>query len=243
MSRSVLVGKDRRRHPSASLSERAYSAIRERIFRGELRPGAELRRRQLATELKMSLLPVSTALQRLESDGLIETRPRVGTRVRVPTLQDIREHHVVREGLESQSARLFVENASHQERQELLRMAEHMDILFNRAAAGDRDPEFLFAVHNYHFQLHLRIAECTGCGALRAIIERNHVLEFNWLYDIWAYDVAARAPVITPRFHRDLVEVLVGDDPEAADAAMRHHIRSSLQNLLHVMELTAQRSD
>src|SRR5437879_2002130 len=60
----------------------------------------------------MSLLPVSEALQRLENDGVVESVPRVGTRVCLPTPQDIRERYEIREALESQSARLFAEKAS-----------------------------------------------------------------------------------------------------------------------------------
>ena len=60
----------------------------------------------------MSLLPVAEAIQRLATDGLVESRPRIGTRVCLPTAQDIRERYEVREALESQSARLFAEKAS-----------------------------------------------------------------------------------------------------------------------------------
>ena len=49
----------------------------------------------------MSTLPVSEALQRLQNEALIETVPRVGTSVRIPTPQDVRGFYVVREALES----------------------------------------------------------------------------------------------------------------------------------------------
>jgi len=214
-------------HQPDSLSERAYLVIRDHILKGELALGAALSRRKLAAELGMSLLPVAEALQRLEGDGLVESRPRIGTRVCLPTAQDIREHYEVREALESQAARLFAEKASVRERLELQRMAEHMDALFNRCASGDNDPEFLFAVHSYHLQLHLRIAECTGCRALRQAIEKNHVLVFNWLYDI-----AARRPPLPPRFHHDLLEAISKNDPEEADRVMRQHIRYGLDSVV-----------
>ena len=67
----------------------------------------------------MSVVPVSDALQRLSSEGLVESWPRVGTRVRIPTAQDIRGHYVVREALESQSARLFAQKSSPEERAEI----------------------------------------------------------------------------------------------------------------------------
>ena len=94
---------------TVSLSEQAYSVIRDRILKGEIALGAPLSRRRLAAELGMSLLPVSEALQALESDGLVESRPRVGTRVCFPTVEEIRERYQVREALESQAARLYAE--------------------------------------------------------------------------------------------------------------------------------------
>jgi DNA-binding GntR family transcriptional regulator len=216
-----------------SLSERAYIIIRERILRGELRLGAPLSRRKLAIELGMSLVPVAEALQRLEGEGLIESKPRVGTRVYMPTVQDIRERYVVREALESQSARLFSEKASTRERTELCRMAEHIDALFNRRPSAQDDPEFLYQVQNYHFQLHMRIAECTGCRPLIKLIEQTHVLVFNWVWDL-----AAKRPSLPPRFHRELVEVLVNTDPEASDSAMRKHIRHGLDGIVRALEPT-----
>ena len=91
----------------ASFTERAYLAIREKILRGELTLGEPLSRRGLATKLGMSVLPVNEALQRLEAEHLVESRPRAGTRVRFPTTRDIEESYIVREALEVQSARLF----------------------------------------------------------------------------------------------------------------------------------------
>ncbi len=193
-------------------------------MRGELALGAVLSRRKLATEFGMSLLPVSEALQRLENEGLVESKPRVGTRVRVPSLQDVRERYVVREALECQSARLFAEQATPQERQELQRMAEHTDVLFNQAATGHADPEFMYQVHSYHFSFHMRVAEYGRCGALREAIEKNQVLIFNWLYD-----VAAHRRALPPRFHRELTAVLCGGDPDAAEKAMRDHVRWGLE--------------
>ena len=60
----------------------------------------------------MSVLPVSEALRRLEEDGLVESRPRAGTRVRVPSESDVRDLYELREALESQAARLFAERAT-----------------------------------------------------------------------------------------------------------------------------------
>ena len=215
-------------HEPASLAQQAYLAIRERILKGDLALGAALSRRKLAVELGMSLLPVAEALQRLEGEGLVESRPRIGTRVCRPTPEDIRERYEVREALESQAARLFAEKASPAEKSELREMAERMDELFNGCFNGRvNDPESLYNIHSYHAELHLRIAACAGCRLLSQALERNHVLIFNWLYD-----VAAERPPLPPRFHCDLIEAISQGDPEAADRAMRFHVRYGLQSIL-----------
>lgn len=219
------------RSEAGSLAEQAYHFIRERILRGDLRLGTALSRRKLAAELGVSLVPVSEALQRLEAEELVESKPRVGTRVYLPTAQDIRERYIVREALEAQSARQFSEKASSDERKELRRMAEHMDALFNRRSAAQDDQEFHYAVQTYHFQLHMRVAECTGCRPLMKLIEQTHVLTFNWVWDL-----AARRPVLPPRFHRDLIDVISRNDAEASDRAMREHIRYGLEGILRAIE-------
>src|SRR6202034_2500358 len=86
--------------------------VRDRIIRGELAIGQVISRRKLATELGMSFLPVTEALIRLENEGLLESRPRAGTRVKVPTRQDVEGHYVMREALETQAAMLFAERAA-----------------------------------------------------------------------------------------------------------------------------------
>ncbi len=105
---------------AVSLADEAYLAVRDEILRGQLGPGTPLSRRRLATQLGMSVLPVSDALKRLEEDGLVETRARAGTRVKVPTRSDVRELYELREALETQAARLFAERATAVHRRELL---------------------------------------------------------------------------------------------------------------------------
>src|ERR1700731_1354905 len=85
---------------SKSRATRAYEQIRDEILRGSLAVGDILSRRRLAEKLNMSFVPITEALQRLESEGLVESRPRIGTRVRVPTKEDILDSYVIREALE-----------------------------------------------------------------------------------------------------------------------------------------------
>ena len=222
---SITAG---RLYSTQSLSDRAYQWIRDRILRGHYPLGTALSRRQLAKELRMSFLPVSEALQHLEIDGLVESRPRVGTRVRVPTRGDILERYGLREALETQAARLCAEHADQSSKQELLKMAYHLDQLY--ASSGGGDDDFLYSVHTYHMRFHLRVAEIGGNSLLRGAIEREQVLVFNWLFD-----TAAHQRSLPPHFHSELASALVGPSVEAADRVMRAHIRYGMDRIVEAM--------
>lgn len=226
----ITVPQARSSEPHAqrvSLSEQAYHNIRERILKGSIALGAPLSRRRLAAELGMSLLPVAEALQALEADGLVESRPRVGTRVCLPTVEEIRDRYEVREALESQAARLYAVRATAKQKLEMERRAEHLDAMFNRTGGSGEDRDFLYAVHNDHMEFHLRIAEFGRCPVLRRMIEKNHVLIFNWLFD-----VAASRPPLPARFHSDLIEALNAGDVETADRAMRTHVQFGIDTIV-----------
>ncbi len=216
----------RRRPRSTTLADAAYFVVREDILRGQLRPGMPVSRRRLARELGMSVVPVTDALKRLEEDGLLETRARAGTRVRVPSETDVRELYELREALETQAARLFAERATPQQCAELRRFAAEVDVLFSRLATAGDDPAFRFKVHSRHVQFHMRIAECAGSALLTHMIERRHVLIMNWLFD-----VSARRTPLPPGFHARLATALTSRDRQKADAAMRAHVQYGFKEI------------
>src|SRR5687768_105155 len=111
----------------SSLASEAYSVVRQRILRGDIVLGQVISRRKLAAELSMSFLPVSEALLRLEIEGLLESRPRAGTRVRIPSAEDVKGHYVVREALEVQAAMRFAGVATASERAEVQKLAVRVD--------------------------------------------------------------------------------------------------------------------
>ncbi len=210
-----------------SLSSRAYQQIRDEILSGDLSIGDVLSRRRLAERFNMSFLPITEALKCLETEGLVESRPRIGTRVRVPSEQDTRDSYVIREALESQAARLCAENITAEEKTELRTKARHLDELQKMAGLEPADSRFLFSVHTYHMQFHMRIAELSRCAGLRQAIEKEHVLIFNWLYDI-----AADRRTQPEEFHSTLAEALCSGDSLAADTTMRVHVRYGLDQVL-----------
>jgi DNA-binding GntR family transcriptional regulator len=225
----TLIAPSLDRATQSSLSDTVYLLIRERILRGQLRPGEVVSRRRMAEEFGVSLLPIAEALKRLESDMLVESRPRAGTRVRIPAPEEVRGRCIVREALEAQSARLCCVYATMKERLDLRRMAEQLDTLYLRFQADD-DPELQFVVHTHHFELHMRIAEYARCPELHQAIEMNNVLVHNWFFD-----VAAERRSLPRGFHSQLLGAVTGANPLAADEAMRAHVQYGVEETLQKM--------
>ena len=208
----------------SSLAGEAYDVVRQRIVRGHVGLGQSISRRKLAAELGMSFLPVSMAFLRLEHEGFIESRPRAGTRVRIPSKDDVRGHYVVREALEVQAAKLFTSVATEREREELKTLAARVDAL---AWQTNRREQYVRA----HLRLHRRVADCARCPTLSATIEQTNALASIWFCVI-------RRPLATAstRRHEDLMDVLCAGDGDRAAEAMRQHIAVGMD---HTMEALA----
>jgi DNA-binding GntR family transcriptional regulator len=174
----------------------------------------------------MSFLPITEALIRLENEGLLESRPRAGTRVKVPTRQDVEGHYVLREALETQAAMLFAERAERDERAELLKLARRVDVL-GVQAIGDR-----VVYVGLHEKLHRLIAEFARCPALCDAINIMYAAAATWL--------CATRPLPqtgSQTEHQDLMKVLVSGGPAAAGEAMRKHIRLTTECALRRLEV------
>lgn len=218
---------------SEDLSEQVYRRVRDRILTGEYTFGTIISRRELAEELGISLVPVNEAMSRLENEYLIENTPRVGTKVRTPTPQDIRGFWAVREGLETQAARLFARMATTKERTEIIELAKSLDAMHQSTTSTEEpQPKALYRWRCAHMQFHTRVAECTKLPFLAQQIEKNQLLVFNWFYDHQLYG-GRRLPA---QWHEQLAQVLAHGTEEEADAAMRKHLHNKLEDLMLSLE-------
>lgn len=73
MPKLVNFDKDAR-----NLAERAYGAIKSRIFGFVLMPGERISESDLAQQIQVSRTPLRQALQRLQHEGFVEPIPKVG---------------------------------------------------------------------------------------------------------------------------------------------------------------------
>ena len=89
-----------------------YDEIKKMIINGDLRPGDDLRERDLAEMLGVSRVPVREALPMLERAGLAQLSPRRTARVTEITESDVTDHFELRIALEPLAARLAADRVA-----------------------------------------------------------------------------------------------------------------------------------
>jgi DNA-binding GntR family transcriptional regulator len=97
---------------SDSLADQVFAWLTDQIVAGVLRPGQWVSENEIATRLGVSRSPVREALRGLAREGLVEVRPRRGTIIAELNAEDADGLYRARELVESELARLAVENAT-----------------------------------------------------------------------------------------------------------------------------------
>lgn len=198
---------------TAALSSHVYERILTRILNGRLKPGDALNRRQMAKDLGVSVAPVLEALLELQSEGLIETKPRKGTRVRAFTLDDVRGQLLVREALECQAARSYFGATIKRHQTELLKIAAELDA----------DDVASLRAMQQEMRFHHRLVSLAATPALTSAYER--VMKVALLQAVQTlHPDAPRAPVSS---HVAMVRGLISaKTPDDADRLVRQHVRA-----------------
>jgi len=201
--------------PTDTLTRRVYETIRDEIVDGALRPGDRLVRKKLAGRLGVSPMPVTEALYMLEIDGLVESRPMYGCRVRLLTLDDVENAFILREAIECQAARTCAEKASDADLSRLQQLARQLDQTVVKS-----DPHSKLGMR-LHLDIHLGIAAATGYQSL--VDELRRVWFQRYMYLNWI--TATVVDPVPAKWHQKLIEAIASRDPDRADAAMREHVR------------------
>lgn len=204
-----------KRRSANTLTQQVYETLQEEILSGALKPGTRLVRRELSKRLGVSPVPVTEALLRLEVEGLVQSQPLYGCRVHPLTLDDVQNETVLREAIECQAARLCAERATDAELAGLLNQAGRLDRMMAEGEPHSR------AGRLAHQKFHLAIAQATGFVRLTEELKRiwfRRLMWMNWIK-------ATHYRRVPGDWHQQLVRTIAERNPDAAEAAMRAHVR------------------
>jgi DNA-binding GntR family transcriptional regulator len=131
------------------LSEKAYRLIKEKVVTLELPPSAVIDEHILMQELGLGRTPIREALQRLDSEGLVNIVPRRGTFVNDISVTDLQKIFELRVVLEGFCARLAAQRITEDELKRMENVLQDLDQLQNG------DPQVLMSIDKrFHRLLH-----------------------------------------------------------------------------------------
>jgi DNA-binding GntR family transcriptional regulator len=197
-----------------------YVALRDAIVTAALEPGRQLSENELAARLGVSRTPVREALQRLREERLVEVVPQLGTFVTRISTSAVGDAQFVREALECAAIREAAVRASDADVAALEAIVVQQE---ETDAAGDFDR--FYALDE---ELHRAFCDLSGHGIAWSLTQRakghlNRIRRLSLPEPGYIEEMIAE--------HRAVIAAVAARDADAAEQALRHHLRMVLSSL------------
>ena len=197
------------------LRDVVFETLRQKILKGELKPGERLIEVALAQRLGVSRTPVREAIHKLEQEGLVVMAPRKGAQVATISAQSVRDVLEVRKAMECLAVCLAISRITPQERI-ALRQAEEAF-----AAASRGNDLRLIAQKDEEFHKVIYMATML----LNNLREQMYRYRFEYIKD-------ANMREDLRREHREITDAIIKGECERAKAAISIHIDNQEENIL-----------
>jgi DNA-binding GntR family transcriptional regulator len=195
---------------TATIADRIYLELSERIVTGQLPAGEKLRQDHIAREFDTSHVPVREALLRLEAHGLAYSQPRRGTRVSALDPAEIREVIEMRVALEV----LALTHA-------FARLSDTDTKAADAARIACDEATDMASWERLNRQFHRTILSTCGMPRLLAAIDDLHIASARHLFANWKHQWRPRAD----KDHAAIVQAMLRRDAAAGCEILRRHLR------------------
>ncbi len=202
-----------------SLADTAGEMIMKQIISGELPSGARLKTTELGEKLGMSRTPVTKALAKLSSEGIL-SQPNNFQAIVTPSAVDwLVQTHELRQLIEPEAARRAAGNLP----------ADVLDDLWllSQDAKPTRKHDWHEAARFFDFALHLAIAEFCDNVPIRVSIRKC------WMYKWLSYELSngCRSELKTEHAeHVAILSAVADGDAERAHQEMHRHLQAASAN-------------
>jgi DNA-binding GntR family transcriptional regulator len=220
-----------------SLTERAYTALRELIISSALAPGEKLDVDGLSRDMGISRTPLKEALRRLEAEGLVTILSRRGSFVADSDAQRFADLLEIRILLEVGIARRVARNVQRQDIARLGTILDRMDVVTQKKGAVTAAD--LSELTQLDQQFHEGIMALAGNPSLSALYSglTAHALIARTYYDTSEDQSSLRASHYrTSAEHRAILTSLSAGDWRALKHALRSHVQRVIEGLKPTME-------
>lgn len=209
-----------------SLTSAVADKLRDRIIRGEIPEGSQLRQDAIATQYKVSRIPVREALRQLDAEGLITIVPNRGAVVPALSPDDIEELFSIRALLEPEVLGLSIPRLTEQD-------FSDADSILRRYVSELRREDHLAAWGRLNWQFHSILYSRANQPRFMAIIRNvNNSGERYTRLQLYLTHGTKRAN----EEHHQILELCRKRDVTASCKLLRQHIRYAGESLKQALE-------
>lgn len=223
---------------SVTLAEQAYRAIKRDIVSGALPPGSALRLEFLKGRYQLSFSPLREALNRLQSERLVDAAALKGFRVSPLSLKEMRDSMNTRILIDCEALKRSIERGTDDWETHVVGSLHTLSLVTRRHNNGELGEAYYDQVEQRHLGLH---------QALISACDSRWLLEFSMT--LYVQTERYRRPMLVDLYknsaprdvskeHRDLVDATLSRDTHAATQLLAQHyqktadlIEASLSNV------------
>ncbi len=195
-----------------TVADQVFDTLQQKILTLELPPQTKISELDVSKKMGVSRQPVREAFKRLAKLGFLEIRPQSGTRVSLISEDAVLRAHFVRTALEVKTCRTASEIGSQDSFKALSKLIDHQ-----RAAIEAKDRDLFHALDE---QFHADICAIAGVPFVWDLLQESkaHMDRIRMLsLDTTSQQVALDEHIV-------LFDAIVARDPDAAEAAITHHL-------------------
>ena len=191
-----------------------YGRLRDAIVAAELAPGRQLSENELGERLGVSRTPIREALVRLRDDRLVEIVPQLGTFVSRISEEAVHDAQFIREALECAAVRLAAQRAQPDDVRALKAIIRRQEEVRD---GGDYDRWYVL-----DDEFHAALCGLGGHPVAWSLIQRvnghlNRVRRLSLPQPRYLQEMVGE--------HKLVVGAVARGEPDAAEDALRHHLR------------------
>lgn len=204
---------------AAPLKSHVADRIRNAILAGAFKPGDRLNETRIASQFKVSRIPVREALQQLQAQGLVMNYPRRGMFVITLSEEDVQRINSLRILLEAEAIKLCRANLTATQEARLTSIVEEMENV---------QMDSFFDASLLDLKFHRSIWACSGNPYLEK--DLDSLLTILFAHQALAYTTSHTNTFWQLNHHRPLLEVIRGNSNISPEAAMVNHLRIRYTN-------------
>ncbi|WBW50174.1 GntR family transcriptional regulator [Peptoniphilus equinus] len=210
-----------------TLSEKAYHYIRTKIIEGEFDEGDLLTESSIGEELNMSRTPVRQAFIQLESENYLKSFDGVGTLVKGLSIKDLSDIYEIRSILEVNALKTSIERIH---KKELIKLRDQLQTYLDEYQKGYKNA--LKYISKLDSVIHELIVEKSSNNYYKLLL--NQISSQVERYRFKA-NAITNTTVESTAWHITILNAMIDDDLETAQAALKEHIAWSLKQLIKTL--------